>query len=77
MNHYLSYLLSFTSAFAAVNLPAVAAYGEAPMMKPLRLSDIKVGGEIGRRLDITINNNLLALDVELSLIHISEPTRPY
>ncbi len=64
MNHYLSYLLSFTSAFAAVNLPAVTAYGEAPMMKPLRLSDIKVGGEIGRRLDITINNNLLALDVE-------------
>ena len=31
---------------------------------PLDLRDVKVGGEIGRRIDITITNNLLKLDVD-------------
>jgi uncharacterized protein len=36
----------------------------ADAMTPIGLGDIKVAGEIGRRLDITVNNNLLALDVD-------------
>ena len=31
---------------------------------PIELSSIKVGGEIGRRIDITLENNLLQLDVD-------------
>jgi DUF1680 family protein len=31
---------------------------------PVDLSDVKIGGEIGRRLDITISNNLLLLDID-------------
>jgi hypothetical protein len=38
----------------------------APAAQPLALppGSVKVGGEMGRRIDATINNNLLALDVE-------------
>ena len=31
---------------------------------PVGLTNVKVGGEIGRRIDITINNNLLLLNIE-------------
>ncbi len=31
---------------------------------PLGLADVTVGGEIGRRIDLTVKNNLLALDVD-------------
>jgi len=31
---------------------------------PIDMADIKVGGEIGRRIDITVANNLLLLDVD-------------
>jgi DUF1680 family protein len=33
-------------------------------MTPIGLGDIQIAGEIGRRIDITIHKNLLALDVE-------------
>ena len=36
----------------------------ADVLTPLDLGQVKVGGEIGRRIDVTINNNLLVLDVE-------------
>ena len=36
----------------------------ADAMTPIGLGEIKIAGEIGRRLDITVNNNLLALDTE-------------
>ncbi len=34
------------------------------VFKPLDFRHVKVGGEIGRRLDITVNNNLLKLDID-------------
>ncbi|MCX6221537.1 MAG: glycoside hydrolase family 127 protein [Bacteroidia bacterium] len=34
------------------------------VFKPLDLGQVNVGGEIGRRIDITVNNNLLVLDVD-------------
>ena len=33
-------------------------------LSPLPLEQVKVGGEIGRRIDVTINNNVLALDAD-------------
>lgn len=33
-------------------------------LTPLDLRDVDVGGEIGRRIDVTVSNNLLVLDVE-------------
>ncbi len=36
----------------------------ADAMNPLNLSDVQVGGEIGRRITVTITNNLLALDTD-------------
>ena len=37
-------------------------------LSPIELGKVKVGGEIGRRIDATINNNLLKLDVEKDFI---------
>ncbi len=42
----------------------VAPCATGAQLSPLDLRDVEVGGEIGRRIDITITNNLLKLDVE-------------
>ncbi len=34
------------------------------ILTPLGIRQVKVGGEIGRRIDVTVNNNLLVLDTE-------------
>jgi DUF1680 family protein len=34
------------------------------VLTPVRLGQVKVGGEIGRRIDVTVQNNLLALDAD-------------
>ena len=46
-------------------------------LAPLDLRDVKVGGEIGRRIDITITNNLLVLDVDGDFLRpfLEEPRR--
>ncbi|QNN23379.1 hypothetical protein HED60_14195 [Planctomycetales bacterium ZRK34] len=36
----------------------------AQTLEPLSVQQVGVGGEIGRRIDVTINNNLLALDAD-------------
>ena len=36
----------------------------ADALAPLDLRNVKVGGEIGRRIDVTVRNNLLVLDAE-------------
>ena len=38
------------------------------VFKPLDVRNVKVGGEIGRRIDITANNNLLKLDADNDFI---------
>lgn len=43
-------------------LGTVSAADEA--LKALDLRQVKVGGEIGRRIDVTVRNNLLVLDTE-------------
>lgn len=46
----------------------VSAIGSAAFasdaMTPLELDQVKVGGEIGRRIDLTVRGNLLLVDVE-------------
>lgn len=43
---------------------AVASAGEADRFTPVPLRAVKVGGEIGRRIDVTVKNNLLALNAD-------------
>ncbi len=51
-----------------VSKPFSAGFGQEviamDVFKPLDLRQVNVGGEIGRRINITVNNNLLALDVD-------------
>jgi uncharacterized protein len=35
---------------------------------PLDIRDVKVGGEIGRRIDVTVRNNILVLDVDKEFV---------
>lgn len=42
----------------------LAAAGRGDVMQPLGPRDVRVGGEIGRRIEVTIDNNLLALDAD-------------
>lgn len=69
MNSPLQVVLSIALVLTAVNVRAAdngagRDAGAPGAMTPIGLGDIKIGGEIGRRLDITVNNNLLALDTE-------------
>ena len=49
------------AVWLVVLLPVAAAAGPMTAVDPRR---VKVGGEIGRRIDVTINKNLLAIDME-------------
>lgn len=57
-------ILSFTGV---IILLTINAYGIEPEPR-LGLGDVKVGGEIGRRIDITIQNNLLKINTEKDFI---------
>ena len=55
-----------------INAPA-ASYVKANVSTtdkfiPIKAGQVKVGGEIGRRIDITIQNNLLAFDIEKAFL---------
>ena len=52
------------SVFTALLLAMLQQTSGADVLAPLHLRDVKVGGEIGRRIDTTITNNLLVLDVD-------------
>lgn len=57
MKVYFILLILFTSMMAN---PIVAS----EQLIPLDIGRVKVGGEIGRRIDVTINNNALVLDAD-------------
>ncbi len=42
----------------------ISAAHAGDVLASLELGQVKVGGEIGRRIDVTVNNNLLVLDAE-------------
>ena len=53
------------SMIAVLVLPFASAWVAAgDALLPLDLRQVKAGGEIGRRIDMTVHKNLLALDVE-------------
>ncbi|MCX6906611.1 MAG: glycoside hydrolase family 127 protein [Verrucomicrobia bacterium] len=54
-------LACFCLTFAVTDPPSAAA---ADKLQPLDVRAVKVGGEIGRRIEVTITNNLLVLDME-------------
>jgi uncharacterized protein len=51
---------------------AIGVTASAGSMRPLEIGTVSVEGEIGRRIDITINNNVLVIDVEKDFL---EPFR--
>ncbi len=55
-------LLAAAMMLGHVGLRAASAGDDA--LKALDLRQVKVGGEIGRRIDVTVRNNLLVLDAE-------------
>lgn len=56
-------LSSLMYAIAIIAMWSVAGYAGDKFI-PVEYGKVKVGGEIGRRIDITIENNLLAVDIE-------------
>ena len=52
------------SLVALLTLPLLGARLAADALTPLDLRQVKTGGEIGRRIDLTVHKNLLALDVD-------------
>ena len=42
----------------------ISGSNQAEIFTPLDIQSVKVGGEIGRRIDITINNNVLVLNAD-------------
>jgi DUF1680 family protein len=65
MRSLLQLVLSTVLLGIAADLPA-AAVGD--VMTPIGLGDIQITGEIGRRIELTINKNLLALDIESAFL---------
>jgi uncharacterized protein len=61
----------------AVLLLAVLPASAADVLAPLDLREVQVAGEIGRRVDVTINNNLLKLDADGDFLRpfLEEPRR--
>jgi len=59
---YLGLIISLASGCNYVNEKKTEEVKD--VLAPVNLADIKVGGEIGRRIDITISNNLLQLDLD-------------
>ena len=56
---YLLAVLALLAAFGASKFAPAA-----DVFQPVKCGDVTVGGEMGRRIDMTINNNLLVLDVD-------------
>jgi len=54
-------LTSLLTLFVNVTINPIYA---TEKLTPLNITQVKIGGEIGRRIDITINNNVLVLDAD-------------
>ena len=84
------FLIMLTSAFlATASLNAPSAYGQdtvgPDLSKPVvqdklvaqNLRNVKLGGEFGRRMDLTLHKNLLAMDIEKTFLrYIPKKTAP-
>ena len=54
----------FWAVFVVLVFSVVVTGVSARPLTPMPIDQVKVAGEIGRRIDITIDNNVLAIDVE-------------
>jgi len=59
-----SLLLAMALVGGCLNVGLLDAAATEDVLSPLDIRQVHVGGEIGRRIDVTVNNNLLALDVD-------------
>ena len=57
-------VVSVVGLFSLAGSEASASVDSAHVMKPVGIEHVEVGGEIGRRIDVTIANNVLAIDVD-------------
>lgn len=57
-------LVSMIVCVAAIVGSGARPGAAADQMKPLDVRQVKLGGEIGRRIEVTVHNNLLKLDVD-------------
>lgn len=64
MKIFTAAILTFILSIMAITIPCSAQVSAVDKLIPLNLQQVKVGGEIGRRIDITVNNNLLVLNVD-------------
>ena len=60
----MKYLCSVLMTIAFFLGGIVSAASADDMLMPLDLNQVRVGGEIGRRIDLTVHGNLLLLDIE-------------
>jgi DUF1680 family protein len=72
MSEYLHFVTTAAvTGCALLATPAVAA----DALVPLDIRQVRVGGEIGRRIDVTVRNNVLVIDVDgVFLAPFREPT---
>ena len=63
MKRFILFLI-LVIAISSCSQKDVSVKSDKDPLVPVDLSNIKVGGEIGRRIDITIENNLLLLDID-------------
>ena len=56
------FVLACVSGFP--NAGSSQAFAASDSLTPIDLGRVSIGGEIGRRIDVTISNNLLVLDAE-------------
>jgi len=61
-----------TLSFFLISFDFSATVWAQSAMTPLEIGSVKVGGEIGRRIDVTIHNNVSVIDVEKDFL---EPFR--
>jgi DUF1680 family protein len=63
MKRFILFLISFAALNSCTHEDVSVKRDSDPLI-PVDLANIKVGGEIGRRIDITIENNLLLLNID-------------
>ncbi len=56
--------LFVTATISGSNGVVLSGAQEKDVLTPIKLNQVKVGGEIGRRIDVTIRNHLLVLDAD-------------
>jgi DUF1680 family protein len=76
MRHFITLLVIITATSSCVKINNNASDVKDQMI-PVDLTHVKVGGEIGRRIDATISNNLLLLNVDTDFLSSFQKKNDY